>query len=158
MSADDLYADLDGPPRLPSTTGLANELSSARADREALEARLESLRAENLTTRGRLEDLTKRACVILATARQELKRKDEQLAQCQREISRAKEGASRRAGASSGGQCMPDGQRPAKVAHEREPARTIVPGAKFVSLSSSDDDQEDSSSKRTRFVSERLSR
>ena len=91
----DLYADVDGP-KLPSTTGLANELASTRAEREALEARLQSLRSDNVATRAGLEDLTRRACVILSTARLELKRKDEQLEDCQRQIQRLKKGVARK--------------------------------------------------------------
>ena len=93
---EDLYADIDdAQARLPSTTGLMTELAAVRAEREALEARLTALRAENATGRAAIQDLTRRACVILATARRELQRKDEQHEECRRELRRAVSRASK---------------------------------------------------------------
>ena len=89
MSAeDDLYGDLDDAlPRLASTTGLAAELSTVRTQREALERQLQELRARGTGSREAIQDLTRRACVLLATARRELQRKDEQLEACSTQIS-----------------------------------------------------------------------
>ena len=43
----DIYADLDdATPRLPSSTELSADLAAARAEREALEARLQNLRSD----------------------------------------------------------------------------------------------------------------
>ena len=43
------------------------------------EAQLAALKSDNLSRRAQIEDLTQRACVLLATARLEIKRKEEQL-------------------------------------------------------------------------------
>lgn len=51
------------------------------SERKALEARLDALQAENKSRRSEIHELTRRACILLATARLELKRKGERLTQ-----------------------------------------------------------------------------
>ena len=78
--ADDLYGDLDeATPQLASEVALGKELAAVVGEREALEAQLATLKSDNLSRRAQIEDLTQRACVLLATARLEIKRKEEQL-------------------------------------------------------------------------------
>ena len=82
-AADDaeLLFTLDTGPLLPSTVELRNQLVAATAEREALEASLQSLQNDERTAREAIKDLTQRACIVLATARLELRRKDAQLAE-----------------------------------------------------------------------------
>ena len=76
----DLYGDLEGAtPLLPSAVELRNRLSAATERRVALEAHLQELQAEGHAAREAIKDLTPRMCVLLATARLELKRKHDQL-------------------------------------------------------------------------------
>jgi uncharacterized protein (DUF3084 family) len=75
----DLYGGLELEPRLPSAVELAGKLSTVVAERETLEAELRALQAEDLQLREAIKDLTRRTCVLLATARLELKRKDAQI-------------------------------------------------------------------------------
>ena len=79
---EDLYGDLDAASRqLPSTIELRAQLAKLGHEREALEAQLQGLQSEEQASRDALRDLTRRACVLLMTARLELKRKDEQISQ-----------------------------------------------------------------------------
>ena len=133
---DDLYGDLDDTmPRLASTTGLTAELTTVRTERVALESRLQTLRTEGAASREAIQDLTRRACVLLATARHELQRKDEQLAACKAEAAeirhrRTKAPKSKR---------PPAGQRDRTAAAERmEPAPSSTRRA-----SPSDDDDDE---------------
>ena len=78
--ADLLFGGLDTEaPLLPSVVELGSELKIAAAERMDLEAALEALQTDELATREAIKDLTQRACVLLATARREIQRKDEQL-------------------------------------------------------------------------------
>ena len=76
-----LYGDIGSgaAPLLPSEVELRATLATTVAQRESLEAHLRSLQSEELQAREAIKDLTRRACVLLTTARHELKRKDEQL-------------------------------------------------------------------------------
>lgn len=79
----DLYGDLEAtaPPQLPSVVELRGRLTAIVSEREALEAELQTLQAEEQEKRELIKDLTHRACVLIVTARAELKRKDAQLKQ-----------------------------------------------------------------------------
>lgn len=80
MDLDDLYGDLDAAPKqLPSAIELRGRLTEVVNEREALEAQLQALQSEERASRAALRDLMHRACVLLATARLELQRKDKQL-------------------------------------------------------------------------------
>lgn len=82
MADDDmlgLYDGLDSGPRLPSVVELGKSLATAVGEREALEAQLHELKAQEAATRASIKDLTRRACILLATARSELKRKESAL-------------------------------------------------------------------------------
>ena len=81
MEDDLLYEGLDAPPQLPSVVELRKDLSAVVRERRALEVHLEQLQAEDKQVRTDIKDLTSRACILLTTARMELKRKDEQLLQ-----------------------------------------------------------------------------
>ena len=72
----ELYGDLEAPPQLPSAVELRSRLATALGQRKALEAQLETLQAEDRDAREAIKDLTRRACVLLSTARLELKRKE----------------------------------------------------------------------------------
>ena len=78
--ADVLFGGLESEaPLLPSVVELRSELKAATAERSDLETALAALQADELATREAIKDLTQRACVLLATARREIQRKDEQL-------------------------------------------------------------------------------
>ena len=93
---DDLYGDV-GPSnrstgsysapqvKLASTVELRASLAAAIQERKALEAQLEALQAEAKAGREAIQDVTRRACVLLATARLELQRKDDQIAAAEAE-------------------------------------------------------------------------
>ena len=66
---------------VPATKHHAWAHVAATAEREALEASLQSLQNDERTAREAIKDLTQRACIVLATARLELRRKDAQLAE-----------------------------------------------------------------------------
>ena len=131
----DIYADLDdATPRLPSSTELSADLAAARAEREALEARLQNLRSDYAAGREAIQELTRKACVILVTARLELQRKDEALATCRKQIAgrrRAREEESRRVAARTEEQ-----QAAAAACAART---TVIPGAALVELSDSEE-------------------
>lgn len=76
-----LYAGLshEAAPQLASVHELRTELAAATQERETLESQLQALQAENRSRRDSIQDLTRRACVLLATARLELRRMDEEL-------------------------------------------------------------------------------
>lgn len=86
MADDDdaaLYGDLDeAAPKLASEHELSTQLTAVVREREHLEAKLEALKAENISRRDAIQDLTRRACIMLTTARTELQRKNEQLGAC----------------------------------------------------------------------------
>ena len=75
---DELYGDLTRP-ALPSVIELRGRLESVISKRKALEAQLEALQAEELQSREDIKDASRRACILLATARLELQRNDAQL-------------------------------------------------------------------------------
>ena len=76
---DDLYADMDETPRLPSNVELRRSLSSAVERRQELEVQAKALESQFNGDKERVQDLTRRVCVLLKTARLEIQRKEEQL-------------------------------------------------------------------------------
>ena len=76
---DDLYADMDETPRLPSNVELRRSLSSAVERRQELEVQAKAHESQFNGDKERVQDLTRRVCVLLKTARLEIQRKEEQL-------------------------------------------------------------------------------
>lgn len=91
----DLYGGLEAAPQLPSAFELRRQLAPAVAEREALEARLGALTAEHVQGREEIKDLTRRACVLLATARLELRRKETMLQEARAQPHDRREAAKR---------------------------------------------------------------
>jgi hypothetical protein len=85
--AEDLYDDVSVQ-QLPSALELRQSLVAAQTERAGLQAELDALQRTFQSTKPALEDLVKRACVLLCTARQEIRRKEEQLQQLQQEAQR----------------------------------------------------------------------
>ena len=79
-----LYAGLEEPPQLASAVDLQCQLDAAITERKALEERLRDLQTEYQQGRETMQDLTRRACVLLATARLEVGRKAAKLEQAAR--------------------------------------------------------------------------
>jgi hypothetical protein len=77
---DDLYADIDAGPQLPSDLTLRRVLASVTSEREALEAEVARLSSEIGTAKAQLQQSLRNACTILCTARLEIQRKRARLA------------------------------------------------------------------------------
>ena len=78
-SCSELYDTIEDTPGLPSEIELAQSLAAAREKRRALQATLAELKEEVGQGRPRLEEAIRRACIVLCTARTELRRKQRQL-------------------------------------------------------------------------------
>ena len=83
----DLYSNLDNldVPQRPSDFTLRRSLAAAKGEREALEAEVLTLREAVGTAKERLQTSVRSACVILCTARRELRRKGDRLAALQKQ-------------------------------------------------------------------------
>lgn len=94
---DDLYADIDAGPQLPSDLTLRRMLASSTSEREALEAEVARLSGEIGEAKAQLQQSLRNACTILCTARLEIQRKRARLA-----AARAQAAASHRHGGGHG--------------------------------------------------------
>ena len=66
-----LYGGLEVVPQLPSVVELRNRLASVTSERKALESQLSDLQSMDQAARETIKDLTRRACILLATARRQ---------------------------------------------------------------------------------------
>lgn len=105
---EDLYGGLDAEPALPSGYSLRQQIEAEEREASELDRRIASLQAEIAGHRAEVSDLTRRGYVLLLTAREELKRKqDEALELMQKAGGRAAAGSAQRNRGDGGGAPRP---------------------------------------------------
>lgn len=84
---DDLYADIDTAPQLPSDLTLRRSLAAAISQRQELEAEIADLTRGLSLAKDKLHQSLRNASTILLTARHEIQRKESQVADARTQAS-----------------------------------------------------------------------